>query len=262
MKLLPAEIPRYARQIALEAWGLGTQRKLKNKTVTVVGAGALGTISSSLLVKAGVGRIKIIDFDEVEVVNLSAQLMHWDKDVGKKKTRSLTEKLREMNPYVEVIEINEKLTHENADELLGDTDIIIDATDSLIIRDIINKGCIKKEIPFIHAVIRGFCGQVMVVIPGVTPCLACIFEDISSEPRGCPIVIPHVSILASIQALEALKILTGLGEPALGYLIIVDGLSLDVEKVRIDRNLHCTVCSGVKPSKKYEFIKITGSCPA
>lgn len=262
MRLLPAEIPRYARQISLESWGLRTQRELKNKTVTIVGAGALGTVSSSLLVKAGIGRIKIIDFDDVEVVNLSAQLMHWDKDISKKKTTSLAEKLREMNPHVEIIGINEKLVWENADELLGDTDLVIDATDNLIARDIINKFCVRKEIPFIHAGIRGFYGQVMVVVPGITPCLACIFQDMSSGPRGCPVIIPHVSILASIQALEALKILTGLGEPALGYLIIIDGLSLDFEKVRIDKNPHCPVCSGVKPKRKYRFTKISGSCPA
>ncbi len=262
MKLLPSEIPRYSRQIALESWGLRTQRSLKKKTVTIVGAGALGTVSSSLLAKAGVGRIKIIDFDEVEVVNLSSQLMHWDRDVGKKKTRSLGEKLREMNPYIHVVEINEKLTGDNADKLLSDTDLVIDATDNLIVRDIINRTCVEKEIPFIHAGIRGFYGQVMIVIPGITPCLACIFEEMSSGPRGCPVVIPHVSLLASIQALEAIKILTGLGEPALGYLIYIDGLSLEMEKIMIDRNPDCPVCSKLKPTKKYEFTKIQGACPA
>lgn len=262
MKLLPAEIPRYSRQIALESWGLRTQRKLKTKTVTIVGAGALGTVSSALLAKAGVGRIKIIDFDEVDVVNLSSQLMHWDKDVGKKKTYSLSEKLRAMNPFIEVIEINEKLNENNAEKLLSDTDIVIDATDNLIARDIINKTCVKKEIPFIHAGIRGFYGQVMIVIPGVTPCLSCIFKDMSSGPRGCPVIIPHVSLLASIQALEAIKLLTGLGEPAIGHLILVDGLSLDIEKIKIDRNPRCPVCAKVKPSRKYEFTRILGSCPA
>jgi len=248
-------------QMGLKGVGLSTQRKLKDSFIAIVGAGALGTIASALLAKAGVGTLKVIDFDIVEDVNLSAQLMHWDNDVGQKKIISLSEKLSQMNPYIKIETIDKRLDDDNAEEILKDTDLIIDATDNLIARRIINNTCVKLGIPFVHAGIRGFYGQVMVVVPGVTPCLSCIIPEMDQGSRGCPVLIPMVSILASIQALEAIKILGEIGNPTFGYLILVDGLSMDIEKIEVKRNPNCRVCKNAKLSREIKLRAIKGVCP-
>lgn len=246
----------------MKVGGLKTQRKLKEASVAIVGAGALGTISSTLLAKASVGTLKIIDFDIVEDVNLSAQLMHWDEDIGQKKVISLKEKLQRMNSYITIEYVDKKLDGNNAKELLQGVDLVIDATDNMIARRIINEACVKLGIPFIHAGVRGLYGRVMVVIPGITPCLACLFREMDQGPRACPVLIPMVSILASMQALEAIKILAEFGKPALGYLIFVDGLSMDIEKIEVKRNPDCCVCKDARPMKDFKFRTIQGSaCP-
>ena len=239
------EIRRYSRQIVLKKWGLEAQRKLKNATVTIVGLGGLGTVVSAHLAKVGVGKIRLVDPDIVEEVNLSAQLLHWDEDVDKLKVVSVKEKLEKMNPFIKVETIQEKLTKENSEELLGNSDVVVDATDNMIARGIINETCVKLRIPFVHAGILGFRGQVLTIVPGKGPCLACLFSDFTTGPRSCPVVGAAVATLASIQALEVIKLITGLGKNLVGRLLIFDGFAGEVDIIQVNRREDCPVCGGI-----------------
>ena len=248
-ELKPEEIGRYSRQIVLKRWGISAQEKLKNATVTIVGLGGLGTVVASQLAKVGVGKIRLIDADKVEDINLSAQLLHWDEDVGKLKVESVKAKIEKMNPFIEVEAIPQMLSEENAEELLKGSDVVVDATDNMIARGIINKTCVKLGIPFVHAGILGFRGQVMTIIPGEGPCLACIFSDFSRGPRGCPVVGAAVSVLASIQALEVIKLITGIGKPLVGRLLLFDGYTNECDIIEVNRRDDCPVCGKIKTIK-------------
>ena len=185
--------------------------------------------------------------------------MHWDEDISKKKVQSLREKLDRMNPHITIETKDAKLDEDNVDGILNGIDLIIDATDNMIVRRTINNACVKYNIPFIHAGMHGFYGQVMIVVPGVTPCLSCVFDETNQEPKGWPVLISLVSILASTQALEAIKMLGEIGEPTLGYLIHVDGLLMSVEKIKVKRNPTCNTCKNVKLPEKYESKTIKGA---
>ncbi len=242
-KLANEEIPRYSRQLVIHDWGLKKQEKLKSALVTIVGAGGLGSVVAPLLAKAGVGKLRLVDDDVVEEVNMSAQLFHWDKDIGKPKIVSLKEKIEQMNPYVSVELVEERLTRENAERVLGGSTVIVDATDNLDARGIINEFAVKLRIPFVHGGVRDFNGQVTTVIPGEGPCLYEIFGELKGGPRGCPVVNATVSIIASIQALEVIKIITGIGKPLVGKLLIIDGRFGDFDIVEVKKRDDCPICS-------------------
>ena len=244
-KFEPREIGRYSRQIVLRRWGLEGQRRIKNANVVIVGLGGLGTVVAAELAKAGVGKIVLVDPDVVEEVNLSAQLLHWDSDIGKPKVISVKEKLEAMNPFIEVEAIQDKLTDDNVKDLLGQANVIVDATDNLNARSLINKTCVELKTPFVHAGIRGFRGQLLTVVPGEGPCLACLFGKMEGGPRSCPVVGAAVSTLASIQALEVLKLITGIGKPLIGRLLIFDGLNGEFDVVDVSRREDCPVCGGI-----------------
>ncbi|MGQ4892486.1 MAG: HesA/MoeB/ThiF family protein [Candidatus Njordarchaeia archaeon] len=244
-KLDPKEIARYSRQIVLDNWGLEKQKKLKSSTVTIVGLGGLGTTVAGELAKAGIGKLRLIDPDVVEEANLSAQFLHWDNDIGKPKVLSVKEKIEKMNPYIEVVAIRETLTENNAHRLLKESDVVVDATDNLTARGIINKTCVELNIPFVHAGVRGFRGQIMTVKPGEGPCLACLYGELKGRSLHCPVVGPAVAVLSSLEALEVIKLITGLGEPLVGRLLIFDGLFGEFDIVPVERRGDCPIC-GIK----------------
>jgi len=240
------EIPRYSRQIVLRNWGLEKQKLLKASRVTIIGLGGLGTVVAPLLAKAGVGILRLVDDDYVEEVNMSAQLMHWDRDIGKLKIDSVEEKIKEMNPYVKVEKYNIRINEDNAEEILRDSTVVVDATDNIRTRGIINKTCVKLNIPFVHAGVRGFNGQLITIIPGKGPCLADLYHDFSGGPRSCPVVNATVSTIASIQAMEVIKLITGLGKPLVGRLLIFDGKLGDIDIVEVKAREDCPVCGKLR----------------
>ena len=234
------ELRRYSRQLSLI--GREGQEKLKRAKILIAGAGGLGSPIATYLAFAGVGRIVIADNDAVEVSNLNRQTLHWPSDVGRKKTASAKEKIRAMNPYVEVETISCTIGEANVNEIVGDADLIVDALDNFPARYLLNSVAVTRHIPFFHGAVRGFHGQVMTVIPHQTACLRCVFPQ-SPPAETFPIIGVTPGVIGSIQATEVIKYLTGKGELLTNRLLLWDGLSGETNVLHVKRNPSCEDCS-------------------
>ncbi|MHB8164328.1 MAG: HesA/MoeB/ThiF family protein [Methanoregula sp.] len=240
------ELERYKRQMML--FGEEGQERLKKAHIFIAGAGGLGSPISIYLAVAGVGTITIVDMDVVDQSNLNRQILHFGRDVGRKKTASAEEKLRELNPDITVNAIDVKIEESNAVNLIGKADGIVDAMDNYPTRYLLNDVAIAKEIPLFHGGIRGFYGQATTIIPGTTPCLKCIFPK--APPREVfPVVGVTPGIIGTIQANEVIKYLTGSGELLTGRLLIWDGMEAHAEELCVERNPACEACSGMTVTK-------------
>jgi adenylyltransferase/sulfurtransferase len=236
------EIERYKRQMML--FGVEGQERLKKAHIFIAGAGGLGSPVSIYLAVAGVGTITIVDMDVVDQTNLNRQILHFDRDIGREKTVSAEEKLRELNPDITVNAIYVKIDESNAAKLIGRADGIVDALDNYPTRYLLNDVAIAKHIPFFHGGIRGFYGQATTIIPGTTPCLRCIFPK--APPREVfPVVGVTPGIIGTIQANEVIKYLTGSGELLMNRLFIWDGMQAHAEEICVERNPTCEACGGM-----------------
>ena len=237
--LTSKESGRYNRQIRI--FGEEGQGKLKNTKVFIAGAGGLGSPISIYLAIAGVGKIRMVDNDVVELSNLNRQILHWDKDIGKRKPESAEKKLKEINPDVEIEVISETLAETNALELVNNADLIIDAMDNFPTRYLLNRAALAKNIPFFHGAIYGFEGQVTTIIPGKTACLRCIFPK-APQPETFPVIGVTPGVIGLIQATEVIKYITGIGELLSGRLLLWDGLNSSFEEIAVERNPECADC--------------------
>jgi molybdopterin/thiamine biosynthesis adenylyltransferase len=244
MSLSPEELARYDRQLSVI--GVEGQEKLKKARVLIVGVGGLGSIVSLYLVAAGVGELVLLDEGVVELSNLNRQILYDTSDVGKPKVTVASEKLRRLNPWVSIKPIQARTSEELLDKLVGEVDLVIDALDNWESRLVLNKVCVKHNKPLIHAGVQGFYGQLMVVVPRVTPCLQCIVPRSPLTPSKIPVLPPTPGVLGSLQANEALKIITGIGKPALNKLIVYDGLKMEFTAVNVYRNPNCPICGDLK----------------
>ena len=236
------ERERYKRQMIL--FGDEGQERLKKAHIFIAGAGGLGSPVSLYLAVAGVGTITIVDMDVVDQTNLNRQILHFDRDIGRKKTTSAKEKLREINPDITVHAIDVKIDETNAADLVGKADGIVDAMDNYPTRYLLNDLAIAKQIPFFHGGIRGFYGQATTIIPGTTPCLKCIFPK--APPKEVfPVVGVTPGIIGTVQANEVLKYVLGIGELLTGRLFIWDGIQAHAEEICVERNPACEACGGV-----------------
>ena len=236
------ERERYKRQMML--FGDEGQERLKKAHIFVAGAGGLGSPVSLYLAVAGVGTITIVDMDVVDQTNLNRQILHFDRDIGRKKTTSAKEKLQEINPDIMVNAIDVKIDEINAADLVGQADGIVDAMDNYPTRYLLNEVAIAKEIPFFHGGIHGFYGQATTIIPGTTPCLKCIFPKAPPE-EVFPVVGVTPGIIGTVQANEVLKYLLGIGELLTGRLFIWDGMQAHAEEICVERNPACEACGGI-----------------
>lgn len=233
---------RYSRQTALPDVGEEGQERLRRATVGVVGVGGLGSPVALYLAAAGVGRLVLIDPETPELSNLNRQVLHWTEDVGvNTKVRSAASKLRRLNPEVEVEDRAVRLTAENVDDLLPYCDVVVDCLDSFPPRMVLNRFCVERGTPLVHGAVEGWHGQVTVVLPGRTPCLACLFPR-SPEPRSVPIMGATAGAFGSIQAGEAIKLLTGTGEVLASRLLIGDLQHHQWDVVDIAPAGRCQVC--------------------
>jgi adenylyltransferase/sulfurtransferase len=241
------ELERYRRQMML--FGEDGQERLKKANIFIAGAGGLGSPVSIYLAVAGVGMITIIDMDVVEETNLNRQILHYDRDIGRKKTASAEEKLRELNPDIIINTIDVKINASNAKKLVGNADGIVDAMDNYPTRYQLNEVAIVKKIPFFHGGIRGFYGQATTIIPGTTPCLKCIFPK--PPPREeFPVIGATAGIIGTIQSNEVIKYLTGTGDLLTNRLFLWDGMQSRAEEIRIEKNPSCEACGGMGKEKK------------
>jgi len=228
----------------ISGWGEEGQEKLKSTKIGVIGAGGLGSPILMYLAVAGFGKIIVADRDEIELSNLNRQILHWDKDIGRKKADSAQQKLQKMNPDVEIAAYVGEVNEENIDEILADVDALIDALDNFPSRFLLNEFAVKHNIPLFHGAVWGLEGRATTIIPGETPCFRCIYSE--SPPKEIfPVVGVSPALIAIIQVTEAIKYFTGIGELLKGELLIYDGETMMFSKVRLRRNPDCPVCGGI-----------------
>jgi len=239
-------LERYSRQIAIEGFGREGQAKLRQGRVLVVGVGGLGSAVLTYMAAVGVGTLGFVDYDRVSISNLNRQVLHWTEDAGRLKTGSAVEKLARLNPEVRLVPITERLDGEVLKQMLARYDVVVDCTDSLEIRAVLNREAVTTGKPLIHGGVSGFSGQVTVVWPGRGPCLACFMPEVpeGKEREGhiTGVLGPLAGIIGTIQALEAVKILTGIGKPLVGRMLVFDGLEACWEEIKVERNPDCPVC--------------------
>jgi adenylyltransferase/sulfurtransferase len=242
------QVLRYARHIILPKIGGEGQKKLLGAKVLVIGAGGLGSPAAMYLAAAGVGTVGLLDFDRVDLTNLQRQLLHDTSDVGRPKVESGKERLADLNPDVEVVTHDVALTSENAFEILEAYDVIVDGTDNFPVRYLVNDATQMLGKPLVYGSIYQFEGQATVFLPGQeTPCYRCLFPE-PPPPGAVPScaeagvfgVLP--GIIGSIQAVEAIKLVTGVGETLEGRLLLFDALEMDFRSVKLRWDPDCPVC--------------------
>ncbi len=241
------ELKRYDRQIILPQVGVDGQRKLKKAKILIIGAGGLGSPAALYLAGAGVGKIGIIDSDSVSISNLQRQIIHTTDSLSENKAISAKKRLLSLNPEIEVTAYTENFTPENAENIIQNYDFVIDAVDNFETKFLINDTCVLLEKPFCHAGILQFEGQVMTYVPGKEfPCYRCIFEDIPENVPNCSqagIIGAVAGMIGSIQALEAIKYILGIGELLTGKILIIDGLSMKTRIAEFPvKNKNCKIC--------------------
>jgi adenylyltransferase/sulfurtransferase len=238
------ELIRYNRQILFPGFGEEGQLKLRNSHVVVAGIGGLGSPASLYLASAGVGHIAIVDNDRVELSNLNRQVLHWDKDIGEKKVISAQRKLSELNPGIEIIPIFKKITKSNVAAIIKGANVVIDGMDNFETRFVLNSGCVKEKIPFIHGAIHGLSGEITTIIPGKTPCYACIYPEAPEAKKAFPVFGATPALIASLQVMEAIKLIAGLENLLMGKMLFVDGGSMEFNSIELKKTPHCKVCGG------------------
>jgi sulfur-carrier protein adenylyltransferase/sulfurtransferase len=242
------QVLRYSRHIILPAIGGAGQRRLLEARVLCIGAGGLGSPAAMYLAAAGVGTIGIVDFDTVDLTNLQRQLLHDTDDVGRPKVDSAAERLTAINPDVEVVKHQTLLTADNAFDVLGGYDVIVDGTDNFPVRYLVNDATQLLGKPLVYGSIYQFDGQASVFLPGPeTPCYRCLFPHPpppgsvpSCSEAGVFGVLP--GIVGSIQAVEAIKLITGVGESLAGRLLLFDALGMEFTTVKLRWDPGCPVC--------------------
>ncbi|MFH1032233.1 MAG: HesA/MoeB/ThiF family protein [Chloroflexota bacterium] len=239
--LTERERQRYERQMMIRGFGEEGQEKLKRAKVVIAGGGGLGSPASIYLTAAGVGTLRIIDHDKVELSNLNRQILHWDKDVGRAKVESAAEKLSQLNPNVKVEAVKEKIDESNINRMVAGYDVIIDAMDNLPTRYLLNKAAIENKIPFIHGAVYGLEGRVMTILPGESACLRCIYRGLIPQEKF-PVIGVTPAVIGCIQATEAIKCIVGIGKPLTNRLLVYDGLNMKFTELKVRRSQDCEHC--------------------
>ncbi len=241
---------RYSRHLRLAEVGEEGQRRLRTARVVVVGAGGLGSPVAMYLAAAGIGRLTLVDHDEVELSNLQRQVIHDTPGVGTSKASSAAARLEALNPDVDVVAHDARLEAANALDLLEGHHLIVDATDDFPTRYLINDAAVHLGAPVVHGSILRFEGHATVLWPGRGPCYRCLFPAPPLDAPTCEdagVLGAMAGLIGSIQALEATKLITGAGEPLLGTLLTYDGLTHQVSRFAFERRPDCPACSGPLP---------------
>jgi molybdopterin-synthase adenylyltransferase len=236
------ELKRYDRQMMITGFGEEGQEKLKRAKVFIAGAGGLGSPIAIYLAAAGIGTIRIIDRDKVDLSNLNRQILHWTKDINRPKVKSAEEKIAALNPEVKIEALQETIREDNALELIKGSDVILDAMDNLPVRYILNKTAIALGIPFVHGAVQGLEGRAMTVIPGQSACLTCLYHGVKGKNAKFPIIGTTPAIVGSIQATEAIKYLTGFGKLLTNKLLLYNGYDMKFTVLEVKRNPDCEDC--------------------
>ena len=247
MALNDEQIERYSRQILLPNVGGKGQEKLLRAKVLILGAGGLGSPVAAYLAGAGVGTLGIVDSDEVEINNLHRQIIYTSEDIGKKKAEVAVERLKKVNPDINVIPHVIRLVSGNILDVIKGYDIIVDGTDNFPTRYLVNDACVLANKTLVHGAFFRFEGQAMVIKPNEGPCYRCLFSE-PPPPGSVPscqeagVLGALAGVIGLIQATETLKLILEIGEPLIGKLIIFNALEMGFRKVKVPKDKNCPVC--------------------
>lgn len=240
------ELLRYSRQILLPEFDIDGQERLRQSHALIVGLGGLGSPVAMYLAAAGVGRLTLVDFDTVDLSNLQRQIIHHTADLGRLKVESARDTLRALNPLVEVMTIPKALDEAEWREQVGRADVVVDACDNLPTRLSINAACVRAGTPLVTGAAIRLEGQVLVWRPGGEgACYRCLYRDTVMNPETCAqtgVLAPVVGMIGSLQATEAIKVLTHLGEPLDGRLLLLDAARMEWRTMKVGRWSGCPVC--------------------
>ena len=242
------QLLRYSRQIMLPSIDIEGQQKLLDSRALIIGMGGLGSPVGLYLAAAGVGQLVISDFDDVDLSNLQRQIAHTTNSIGQSKVASAKQTLEAINPLIDVIAINEKLTGDALLDQVRQADIVIDCCDNFETRFAINDACFAAKTPLVSGAAIRFEGQISVFDSRDErcPCYNCLYPRDGSVAQSCSengVIAPITGIIGSMQALEAIKVLTGVGEPLQGRVLLLDGLSMQWQNMQLPRNPNCPTCS-------------------
>lgn len=243
------QLERYSRHIILKQIGVKGQKKINNAKVLIIGAGGLGAPVALYLAAAGVGTIGIADADVVDLSNLQRQVIHTTPDVGIPKVESAANKMRAINPDITVNTYQEFVSSYNIMDLIEPYDFIVVGTDNFPAKFLINDACVLAGKPFSHAGIIRFSGQLMTYVPGQGPCYRCVFQtpppaDAVPTCSQAGVIGAMGGVIGSLQAMETIKYITGVGQLLTGRLMTYDALKMEFRTVKISRDPHCAVCGG------------------
>jgi adenylyltransferase/sulfurtransferase len=244
----PDEATRYSRQVLLAGFGEASQERLLASRVLIVGLGGLGSPVALYLAAAGVGRLLLADFDAVDLSNLQRQILHTSERIGWTKVDSALATLSALNPHTELVGIKRSLSAERLRELAGEVDLIVDASDNFQTRYAVNAACVEAQIPLVSGAAIRAEGQVAVFSGQLgDPCYQCLYPDDGQEGERCAregVLAPLVGIIGSLQATEAIKLLSGYGKPLISKLMILDARDMAIRTLKIPRDPACPICAG------------------
>ncbi len=247
-ELSDQELLRYSRQIMLPKFDIDGQLALKNARVLIIGLGGLGSPVALYLAAAGVGYLELADDDEVDVSNLQRQISHGENNIGMLKVESAAESIKQLNPYVSVETHSERLEGELLKSRIEQIDLVLDCTDNFSTRFEINRACVAAKVPLISGAAIRMEGQVSVFDSQSieSPCYQCLYSDLSDEQLSCSesgVMAPLVGIIGSMQAMEAIKLLSGLGQGLVGRLLLLDAMTMQWRSLKLKKDPTCPCCS-------------------
>ena len=249
------QLLRYSRQIMLPEIEIAGQEAWLNSTVLIIGVGGLGSPVAMYLAAAGVGRLILVDDDEVELTNLQRQIVHRTSTIGQSKVASAKQTLSELNPDTDVITIDRRLSDSELEQQVSEADLVLDCTDNFSTRFTVNDACVKHRKPLVSGAAIRLEGQVAVFDSRQddAPCYRCLYRDGSDENLTCSesgVLAPLVGIIGSVQAMEALKVLADVGEPLVGKLLLLDGRYMDWRTLKLRRDPECPCCGQLQKQKE------------
>ncbi|MHA1506811.1 MAG: HesA/MoeB/ThiF family protein [Candidatus Asgardarchaeia archaeon] len=254
---------RYSRQIVLPYISLEGQEKIKRAKVAVIGVGGLGWLSSMQITAMGVGEVRVVDRDVVELSNLHRQLIYKTSDLGYSKAEIAKKRLEELNPSVKVLAFPLSINEENVYDIIKGVDVVIDGLDRFKPRYVVNKACVDMAIPYVYGAAIQTHGVVSTIIPGKTPCLNCVYPNVRDESiPSCEIVgvfTPVIGITSSIQTTEAIKLILGKQPSLAGRVLYIDATDLSFESIKVLRNPSCSVCSEVGKGRERKVEEVIQS---
>jgi molybdopterin/thiamine biosynthesis adenylyltransferase len=243
-----SQLLRYSRHILLNELGVDGQEQIMRSRALVIGVGGLGSSAALYLATAGIGHLTLVDHDTVDLTNLQRQIAHTEDRVGQPKVESARKTLLAINSQLLIVSLNERADAQRLDMLVADADVVLDCSDNFATRQALNDACVHQGVPLVSGAAIRFDGQLAVYDSRNqdSPCYACVFPpDTAFEETRCAtmgVFAPLVGIIGSMQAAEALKLLSGAGEPAVGRLLMLDGRNMTWTDIRLPRNPQCPVC--------------------